>query len=520
MQPSKQTNMKTTFKNKFKAIVPLVVLSFAACDLNRLDTPPLSLTEETFLTRESEYNELLFNAYAKMTDWYWFAANNPKHAVLFLPGDDVTEPQGRYAMWESFNNINPTEGFVRDFYRSTYEMIQRANTVVEKTAEGDPGVSSDPQFLTRIKGEGHFLRALAYFKLFNMFGAVPLITERLNIETIHQPRSTGTQILDQCVADLQEAVNLLPASWPASDRGRATKNSAYGLLVKVLVFRGDYSGNAADYSAAVQAFSNITASLTPDYTDNFSAFKENNQESLFEFQASAAPNQDNVWRGVEVMSTYWGFYSKVNGPQLWNRPGAQWRVTRKMFNAYGTDPRISFFTEPDRSFTKYGKEGLDKVSPGDFIPGSMNNVRILRYADIKLLAAEALLLSGGSKSTAIAYINDIRQRARNWATTAVPTATLPQNRDTGETNSNIIMAWIEEERAIELLGEEQIRWFDLKRWDARGYKSLQGWTGSDAHFSTDLSGTFGFEYPKHLLLPLPQDEIVRNNQISDNNPGY
>jgi hypothetical protein len=82
------------------------------------------------------------------------------------------------------------------------------------------------------------------------------------------------------------------------------------------------------------------------------------------------------------------------------------------------------------------------------------------------------------------------------------------------------MQWIEDERAIELLGEEQVRWFDLKRWDSRGYKDLSTWGGGDQHFSTDLSAAFQFEYPKHLLLPIPQAEVNANEQITENNPGY
>lgn len=520
--------MKRNIKNRYLLTALLLVVSFNACDVDRLETPAVGYTEDNFPTEASHYNELIYNAYAKMTDWYWFASQNYRHAMFFLPGDDITETDGVYATWESFNNINSTHDWISYIFTSTYQMIQRANVVIEKTTAADPGLFEDPAFLDHRKGEALFLRALANFKLYNMFGTAPLVAERLTNENLHQPRSTGTQLLDQAIEDLQEAATLLPVAWPDIDRGRATKNSAYGLLVKSLVFRGDYTGNTADYSAAAQAFANISSTLTTDYTDNFSALTENNEESLFEFQASNPPADDNVWlyndgpwRGTEVMSTYWGFYSSRPGPQLSNRRGDQWRVTEKMYNAYGTDPRIDFFTEEDRGFTKYGKEGLDMDAPEGFIPSSVNNVRILRYADVKLLAAEALLLSGGSKATAIEYINDIRERARNWATTEGYTdLSMVQDRSTAETNDATIMSWIEEERIAELLGEEQIRWFDLKRWDARGYKSLQGWGGGDQHFSTDLSGTFGFEYPKHLLLPIPQDEITRNNAISDNNTGY
>jgi starch-binding outer membrane protein, SusD/RagB family len=161
-------------------------------------------------------------------------------------------------------------------------------------------------------------------------------------------------------------------------------------------------------------------------------------------------------------------------------------------------------------------EGLDELSG---TAASMNNVRILRYAESKLLAAEATLLSGGSTATAIGLINEVRARANAWATGA-GLANPPAPRSTTETDEDVIMQWIEDERVAELLGEEQIRWFDLKRWDARGYKDISGWDGSITGFSTDLASTFSFEYPKHLLFPIPQDEVNRNQAITDNNPGY
>jgi starch-binding outer membrane protein, SusD/RagB family len=510
--------MKSIFlKSLFTAVI--VVFSFNACDISRLDSPPLGLTEESYFTLQSEYEQALYNAYAKMTDWYWFRAQSFLQPMYFLPGDDITEENGVYGTWEIFNNINPTDGRISYFWRATYELIQRTNVVIEKTSQADPTQFDDPSFLDIHRGEALFLRALANFKLYNMFGTAPVVTERLNVETLHQPKSEGTKLLDQAIEDLQTAIPLLPVSWDDSQRGRATKNSANGLLLKALVFRGDYTGNTADYAAAIPAYNNITASLTDNYLDNFSAFTENNEESLFEFQASRAPGQDNVWlqndgpwRGVEVMSTYWGFYTVVSNESRNNLPGNTWKVTQKMVDAYGADPRVDTLTEANRAFTKYGKLGLDELSG---TVGSLNNVRILRYAESKLLAAEAILLSGGSKSEAITLINEVRKRARDWSG-----GSEPADRNTAETDAATIMQWIEDERAIELLGEEQIRWFDLKRWDARGYKDLSTWGGDDQGFSTDLSGNFQFEYPKHLLLPIPQSEVNANEAITENNPGY
>jgi hypothetical protein len=513
--------MKNIFIKKYILTAVIMIFSFNACDVERLDSPPLGLIEENYFTLESQYNEVLFSAYAKMTDWFWFHAQDFSYPMFILPGDDITETNGIFDEWEIFNNLNPTNGLVRYFFNSTYEMIQRANVVIEKTAAGDRSQFRDPSFLDIQHGEGLFLRALANFYLYNMFGTAPLITERLTVDNMHQPKSEGTQLLDQVIADLQAALPLLPDAWNANNRGRATKNSANGLLLKALVFRGDYSGNTADYTAAIQAYNAITATLTANYTDNFSALTENNSESLFEFQASQVPGgDDNVWlqndgpwRGTEVMTAYWGFYTVVGNQARNNLRGDNWKVSEKMVAAYGTDPRVDFFTEPNRNFTKYGMVGLDALANTGV--GSLNNVRLFRYAEAKLLAAEAILLSGGSKAEAIGLINEVRKRARDWAGTAEPA-----DRSTAETNDATIMQWIEDERVAELMGEVNIRWFDLKRWDARGYKDLSTWDGSDAHFSADLSGAFQFEYPKHLLFPLPQDEVNRNEQIIENNPGY
>ena len=97
----------------------------------------------------------------------------------------------------------------------------------------------------------------------------------------------------------------------------------------------------------------------------------------------------------------------------------------------------------------------------------MNNYRILRFADVLLLKAEAVLQSGGSTSDAIGYINQVRTRARLFR----PAGVEPANFSTAETDKTKIMQWIMDERFRELAGEGQ-RWFDLRRWHMQGIISL------------------------------------------------
>ena len=140
--------------------------------------------------------------------------------------------------------------------------------------------------------------------------------------------------------------------------------------------------------------------------------------------------------------------------------------------------------------------------------GSINNYRLLRYADVLLLKAEAVLQSGGSTTEAIGLINQVRARARAMA----PAGVEPAARPTSETNKTTIMNWIMTERLLELAGEGQ-RWPDLKRWHLQGIINLD-----NAFFSSNLT-TVSFQIPKHLNFPIPSSEIDVNPNILQN-PGY
>src|SRR5690606_35945093 len=126
---------------------------------------------------------------------------------------------------------------------------------------------------------------------------------------------------NQAIADARAAIAILHESWPENYAGRATKNSARGLLAKALVYRANYNNDeSADLQEALTVFNSITASLVPDFIDNFNSFTENNQESLFEIQAAQASGTNNLnlandgaWRGVENLSIYRGYMMEAGG---------------------------------------------------------------------------------------------------------------------------------------------------------------------------------------------------------------
>jgi len=505
----------------------LIAFIFEACNKKNLDITSPQITEGSFFTSEAEYRMAIVGVYATLTDYFSSAsiggANNTSQTKIWtLPGDDIAMADN--SPFDNFQNMNPGNGDVSNFFRSSYVMLNRANKVLFNVRNAKPGVFNTPNLQKHNEGEMLFLRAYGHYMLWNVFGMyAPLDTlTNKSLDQLNPSSSTGTQLLDQAIRDLTLAGPLLPASWDNANTGRVTANAAYGLLGKCLVFRATVSNTAADYTAAITAIDKISGRiLVPNFADNFNFEKENNPESLFEFQAGAplrGPGQTNVWLAndaadIGVSSAYWGSFGfwdlpNAGGNNSW-MGGGWWFPTDKLKNIFAaTDPR------KELTFGNYAAWGTPSIKKyisanrNDAHNASVNNPRILRYADVILLKAEAVLNSGGSTSTAIGLINQVRERARNMVTGG----TVPLALNAAETNRTTIMQWIMDERLMELAAEGQ-RWFDIRRWAIGGKLTL-----NNAFFSAINSAQMRFE-TKNLNFPIPFSETDRNVNITPT-PGF
>jgi len=496
---------------KYKIILPLAfIMSFGiytACDQSKLDLQPLSPTEASYFTEEIDFDRSSLAVYAKLSDIYWFNGNSPIHGFWQLPGDDITT-SGTDA-YEVFFNLQAADGKLNTYYRTAYQLINRSNTLLDKIATVKDGVYKTAGLKDRHRGEAIFLRGYMYFQLWNFCGTSPLVIERIqSTDKTTNPSTKDTELLDQAIKDFTEAATLLPEKWDDTNRGRATKNSANGFLGKSLVFKGSHKKTSADFSAALTAFGKISdVSLMPNFGDNFAFDRENNAESLFEFQASQPSGGDNVWlsndfdNNIGSTSAYWGWYENH-----WSLFGAPYyTATNKLKNTFEVgDPRLAI-TMQGNNIKKYVARNQYSQSG----VGSVNNPRILRFADVILLRAEAILESGGSTAEVVGLINQVRTRARAMTSGG----TVPANRTVGESDRAKIMQWIMDERFIELAGEEGIRWFDLKRWHAAGKINLASFDFSSARSDAK------FDVNKHLLFPIPLSEIDLNSKVKQNS-GY
>lgn len=487
--------------------------AYYGCKKSDLDLRPHGPTEDSYFTKESDFTKAVLGIYGKMNDWYWYNGGAGYGGVpscdnmILLPGDDIT--CGDQNDFEIFGPLESTNYIINYFYQIAYQIIARANSTLQKIDEVKEGIYVTPGLKDYHRGEALFLRGYAYYNLWNYYGTSPLDTVRVtSSDQFKPPSTTGTQLLDQAIADFQDAAALLPQSWDVDNRGRATKNSAYGMLGKSLVFRGSVTNAAADFSSALNAFSQISGvSLVPKFDDNFAFDTENNDESLFEYQATQASGGDNVWLSNDFdnpignLSVYWGFYSgDIN-----SYGQAKFVATAKLANAFDPDdPRKPLTLDGSNNITKYvSRDRLDQ--PG---VGSVNNPRLLRYADILLLQAEATLQSGGSAADAIGFINQVRKRARDM----VPGGSSPADYSTAETDKATIMNWIMNERLLELAGEGQ-RWFDIRRWAIQGIITID-----NSFFSSLEAANMSFQQ-KNLYFPIPNSETDVNPNVKQNE-GY
>jgi len=524
----------------------MFALFVSACSKETINLEPVGAVESAFFKTESEIDMALKGIYQKVCFFYTYPGNQNNHIqqLFWLPGDDMKAKNSSDFATDNFDALNSANAPLSLFYNFAYQLIARANTVLEKIeADGDAIYVKTPTLKDKHTGEALFLRSYTYFLLWNVFGTAPIVNQRItDLNDMYPPNSTGTQLLDQAIEDLAVAATLLPTSWDAANKGRVTKNSAYGLRAKCLVFRGTVSNSTIDFTSAIADINSISGvSLAANYGYNFDVANENNVESLFEYQASqptgnvnpfvAGSGGNDAFAVIGDIGVWWGPFANK-----WNWIGnANVYATDLLQNAFEKsgvvwDPRRSFVCNNNvnnNNILKYVQTSASYNTNPWVTPNnnglnggtSVNNPRILRYADILLLKAEAIVRSGGSLSEAVGIINQIRDRARkstfiaSVAPTPLPAAaSVPVDRNTTESDANTVLEWIFTERRLELACEEGHRWFDLRRRHLAGEIDLKTW-----NFGHTQIGS-GFQ-DKHIYFPLPAGEVTNNTNLIQN-PGY
>lgn len=509
---------------KFLLMAMAVVLTVASCNEDLLNTKnPNQLTDEAFYTTLEQIGTSVNAVYAvlqgnRMVGREYFFVHDLRSDDMKAGGGQLEIPRAQL-----LNGAHTyTNSVLTDVYTGLFTMVHRANVVINKGAELE--VSADQQpLLKRYIAEATFLRAFAYYNLGALWGGVPLYDNFASSFADAKPRATQAETFDFALADANAASLGLPATYGASDHGRATKGAALTLAGKINLCKGDY----AAAKTALEGVKNLGVySLVNTFYDNFTEEAEYNSESVFEvgfldsgygWDASGNGTGGESWvRSQEYSAVGWANLIpsdkliaafEPGDPRLtasfWF-PGDKFaNGTATLTTVAGDNTTLYNGNQVKIRWKKYSV--MYKTDPGGFNVNVGINYRLWRYADVLLLLAECEN-EVGSAANAIAYLNQVRNRPSvsmpNYGTAAMNSAGYPVS-----SKAEIFKA-VQHERQIELCGEE-IRNIDILRWRKNGKL-----TGPDP--------ISYFQANKYELLPIPQNEFNTNPQVttSNQNPGY
>ncbi len=395
-----------------------------------------------------------------------------------------------------------------------YGLINKCNSAIINI-DTLQSIAASEEIKVQSKAEARFLRGYAYFMLVRLFGNVPKI-DTIYANVTEQPivqQSTAADIYAFIEEDLRFAAQYLPDSWDAKFVGRATRGAANGTLAKVCLTQKKWAQAAA---AAEAVMNSGQYNLSVDYAKIFSEEGENSRESVFEVQATATSSIPTS-NGIQYASL-----QGVRGTGSWDL-GWGWNVPSELLNAaYETgDPRkgrtiLYASTTSLQNTTLYGEvmpvypsqvpnpRYNHKVLSNPQLRNTISrgswwmNVRILRYADVVLMYAEAQNELGQS-APALTALNSVRARARRGAAAGV----LP---DVNTVDQSALRNAIRHERRIELAMEHE-RFFDIVRWGV-------------AQEVMHAAGKTNFLNSRDVLLPIPQAQIDLSRGVLVQNPGY
>jgi hypothetical protein len=491
----------------------LVALGLLSCGDDFLNkTDPATLVASGFYKTEAQVQQAVNGVYGQLqgiilSQWQYNEFITDNTTLHFNTGDRGQGPDIEALEFWQVNSGTPT---ISTLYSSIYLSLVNINTTLAKL----PEATFDATLKAQYEGELRFIRAYYYFLLVQYFGDVIIITEPLQTpaEAYAFERQPVDNVYELIRSDLDFAVNALPESYKATNKGRASKGAALTLLGKVQLTRKEY-GEAI---ATLRQVLSLGYSLLPNYADVFDPQNKNHVESIFDVQFQGDNTQGEGSNFIYTFAPLFSDGSVINFP---GQNGAGWNIpSRDMIAAYEPGDLRKEVSLKEGYFNQENEwipvPFINKYNHPHTIRGITNdNWPVLRYADVLLMLAEAINEEEKGPSTeAYGYLNTIRDRA-----------------DLDELSGLDEVSFREavlKERRIELAFENH-RWFDLKR--TKTPEALTTFLNAYAAIersnpTTDRGGIpftpgdYQFS-PYEVLFPIPASERRINTKLSQNT-GY
>lgn len=545
-----------------------LVVGVGSCTETILDLEPLAeSTSSTFFANEAELQLALTGVYGGL--YLQGGYGIPLPMVMDVAGTELgIMRSGSYGFEDiGAGTHSSTTGGIANLYRDLYRAVGRANNLLVNMEKAK---DVSPQRMNEIRGQALALRAYNYIYLVNLFGDVPYIDfVPSSPEEALVGRTPKATVVDNILADLQTAADLLPETLP--EPGRVTKAVALALRARAALFAGRYSDAAASAQAVINIEKTSGLELYPDYEKLFTLEGEGNAEGMLlmpfkeGFRTTNAP-QALGSRNRGSYTTYAptqvlvDSYEAIDGLPIDESPiytptdpfanrdprlHASLVLPQTVWSGiiYESHPDSTRFRNADGTlggnnadcrtvswpasfcgymFKKYTDETRQLVRN----PSSDLDFMLLRYAEVLLTYAEAKIESNSIDASVLEAINRVRARAYGGGDYPAVTTT----------NQAELRKIIRRERKVELAGEGS-HFFDIRRWgiaekvmpnlvigrildtstatlrpeiDDDGHITYDNSTGqwdvnTDARFPNAQNRQFNAA--RDYLLPIPQAEI-------------
>jgi len=498
--------------NKITVIFILGLLLFTNCDSFLEEEPKGILQTDNFYNNDREavlatnglYRILHRGSLYRTRGLDNYYVNG---ADLVGPSRNVNGNIHNYLIDEGVADGNGTWG-------ALYEIVRNASDIIARV-DGNENLSETIR--NQVLGEAYFMRALAYFHLTNLWGDVPYFRELLPIQELSVlTRVSKNIITTDMKADLEVAFNLLPDSYGDAELGRATKAAAKTLQAKYYLFDKEWQ---LTIDACNEIIDKSPHRLLANFADVFDQTdKENqiNEEHIFVVDfttegvfgdAGTSRTDDYTPRGsrdepadVSQRAAFLqdledrdeemtGFAFAIPLPEFADK--ANWDADDLRYDATIVQEYIGY-----RLKFPYFRKFWNVTTTSPRFDHHENYI-VFRLADVYLMAAEAENELNGP-ANAYVYVNEVRKRAFD-----------PDKPWSGMTQDSFREA-IRDERKFELAAEGH-RKMDLIRWGILldVVKSVQ-----HRPFNNPAANI----QEKHLLLPIPQQELLLNPNLLITDP--
>ncbi|PIB35644.1 hypothetical protein BFP72_09695 [Reichenbachiella sp. 5M10] len=427
-------------------LIPVFMLA-TSCNEDEYLTQvnPNAITTDVFWETSSDFDKALYTVYG--------ALQFPSISGALSAHDWVMGDLGGAESWmKSFVYVtlqfNDASEHVKNRWNELYVGIYRANQVILHIQDADMEESEK----NLIVAQARFLRAFFYFELVHSYGGavihtVPPVTD----EDFQKPFESKEKVTtDVIVPDLEFAqTHLAGIEWEGDDLGRASWGAATALLGKVRLYEEDWTNAAKEFKSIIDS---RLYSLVPNFMDNFTDENEFNSESIFEVAFSAVAGETANANHIDNSPTETGSESNTFDAKLshlsvggYNEVLASYYLhelmyydeidpTRSINNGFTQSQRMYASIVPSDGDGEYYGIPVDEISGYGFgqsayvkkftnwyqyslvnttNPVSGINFRHIRYADVLLMYAEAILNEQGDAAAneAITYIDQVRARA-------------------------------------------------------------------------------------------------------------